>query len=331
VVGALVATVLALAHTAPALAQNAEADRAAAGEAYQNGQARYHQRDYEGAANWFEMADRLAPASLAIQNAIHAHNAAGGAEHAARAATLALRLQSRYPDDPNSVELARTTLARLASDLARVTVACGQCTVEIDGHVQSGAEVFVAPGHHTVTARFHDRGTGRQEFDAEAGSTQTITIAEPEGPTPGTTITPEGGGNGAAGSSGETGSHDGEVAHPRNEGPRVLSPAFFVVGAVLTVGLGVGAALSWVDATHLGSDLITMASMTHMPNPALESQTNGAELRTTVLDVATGVVGAATLVTGVFFTRWTSPRRERASLTPWVARGVAGLGVGGTF
>src|ERR1700722_13958311 len=70
-----------------------------AADAYDKGSVAVLHRDYAAAADWFELANRLAPHPLALQSAISAHEEAG-VFHLARAATLALTLETAGADDP---------------------------------------------------------------------------------------------------------------------------------------------------------------------------------------------------------------------------------------
>src|SRR5262245_34159669 len=92
-------------------AQNEARDRQAAAEAYDKGTSAYVAQDYEGAAQWFETANRLSPAAPALIQAARAHQQAG---HLTRAATLALQLVQTYPDDSNATTIGEGLLTELA-------------------------------------------------------------------------------------------------------------------------------------------------------------------------------------------------------------------------
>lgn len=85
-------------HT-PALAQDAR-QRQAAAEAYDRGTAAYLDGEFTEAAQWFETANRMAPAAPALMQAIRSHQRAGEPDNFTRAATLALRLSQEYAEDP---------------------------------------------------------------------------------------------------------------------------------------------------------------------------------------------------------------------------------------
>jgi outer membrane protein assembly factor BamD (BamD/ComL family) len=67
----------------------AQGSRSAAAEAYDRGTAAYLDGSYEKAAQWFETANRLAPAAPALMQAVRAHHKAGSA---LKASSLALQL-----------------------------------------------------------------------------------------------------------------------------------------------------------------------------------------------------------------------------------------------
>jgi hypothetical protein len=307
------------------------ADRQAAAEAYDNGTRRYLQRDYAGAANWFETANRMAPSSLALSNAVRAHQQAGGAEHLARAATLALRLQSQYPSDAQAQRLAQRTLQQAAGSALRVTVNCNSCEIEADGAVQQGNEFFVTPGTHRIVGHWSAHRTRESNVEGSAGQTQTVTIEEPPMPVDTAQNAQNGATDSSASGGGTTSSSTQAVSAPARGG---VSPFFFVGGLVVTAALGGVAIWSWIDATRQGNDLITYAMTNHTRNPMLEQSVASAETRTLALDIATGAVGAVSLglLIATLVTR-PSARTERhvsVSASPGI-NGYTGLTVSGAF
>jgi hypothetical protein len=314
--------------TAPAPGPGADEvqDRRAAAEAYDNGTSHYLRRDFATAANWFEAADRLAPSPLALQSAIRAHREAGGGDHFARAATLALRLQARYPDNARAVQVATRTLQALGSRLVRVTVRCQGCDVEVDSVLQATPDFFVTPGRHTLLAHWSEGRTREQTIEAAAGSTETVALEAPPLPerapppaTPSPMPTPT----------------PAPILVPppsqRDVAPAPgISPVVFAGGVAATAVLGGLTLASWLDALDGGRQLLQNAERTHTRDVMREQAVQSAEDRTTALLVATGVVGAATVVTGVFFTRWGG--RTRVALAPATdGRGSVGLSLGGRF
>src|SRR5262249_36877416 len=143
-----------------ARAQPDGADVAAAARAYEEGMRAQLRRDYAQAASLFELADRSAPSAAALRSAIRNHEAAG---NVARALTLAVRADRRYPTAADTHKAADSVLARLAPSCAAVTVRCSPgCAVLVDGRVAaetaSEHELYLAPGEHALVASW---GEGR--------------------------------------------------------------------------------------------------------------------------------------------------------------------------
>src|SRR3954462_14883280 len=95
-IGGLVAAIWVAALPAFAQPQSDARQRQAAAEAYDQGTAAYLSGDYEKAAEWFKTANRMSPAAPALIQAARAHQQAG---HQSRAATLALRIVTEYPNE----------------------------------------------------------------------------------------------------------------------------------------------------------------------------------------------------------------------------------------
>lgn len=313
-------------------------DRQAAAEAYDRGRAAFLARDYERAAEWFETADRLAPAELALEAAVRANQRAG---RTARSATLALALQQRYPGDTNAQELAASVLRQTAPRLGRVAVACNtRCQAELDGALQVSTTFFVEPGRHAVVVHFR---TGRVErsVDAIAGREQRIEVQAPPD-------TGRGGGRDRGGDGGprdasslegldlnDDGEEDGEADGRRrrrrdddeDEGGGLPSPVFWI-SAATTVGLGAALVWSGLD-TQSGADEYESLVEDYETGRGTRSAAEAAledgrdrEMRTNLLIGATAVVGAATVVFAVL-TDWGGAddgddrraRRDRARAT----------------
>ena len=163
----------------------------------------------------------------------------------------------------------------------------------------------------------------------------------------------------STGETGETGETGGETGHTGGTGetggtPPVgsvdqevggLSPAFFISGLVLTIAAGAVATWSWFD-TLAAADAWEMQVHTMGDTPTTRNgleDGRSRELRTTLLDVATGVLGVTTVVL-LFFTNWGGLAEEEApaaepsdtvairslGLAP-LADGGFVLGVGGDF
>ncbi|MCA9604956.1 MAG: hypothetical protein KC619_05155 [Myxococcales bacterium] len=259
-------------------------DRQSAAEAYDRGTAAYLAEDFEGAAQWFETAHRLAPAAAALVQATRSYQRAGNDQ---RAATLALRLQTLYPEDP----AARTTAERAlqaARRFLRVDVACdGDCTIEVGGAIMGHTSFFLAPdADHEVTAEF---ATGRVHQNARGAAGETVSLSfeappapEPEpdpdpvplgDPTPAPQVEPSDGGGGG------------------------VPLAVTITALVVTAGLGGVLIWSGVDALD--------GVPAYEANPTMEGLNDGRsrEERTNWLIAGTAVAGAATVIL-MIFTDW---------------------------
>ncbi len=253
-------------------------DLRSAAEAYDQATRRYIRRDFAAAANWFEAADRLAPSVLALMGAIRAHRQITGVEHAVRASTLALRLQTRFASDARAVALAQRTLAELATQVGRIHVQCEQCELEVDGVIQRTDEFFIAPGVHHMRFRWPD-ATRERDIEVASGTDTSETEARPA-PAP-------------------------APLPPPPPLPFRFHPAVPIATAFVGVGLGVGAGVSWSDALNRANGLLAAAA-NGTATPQAERAVYAAEDRTTGLLVGAIVVGAFT-VGAAIFTRWRAP------------------------
>lgn len=294
VVGVLAATLL---GAAPSAAQGAASEPGAdnlraAANAYDKGTARYALHDYASAADWFELADRLAPDVAALQSAIRAHREAGAPAHLARGATLALALRARYPNDRASVRLADEVIATAAPSMARVTVRCEDCRIEIDGVPEPGRDVFVTPGDHRLVAHLAGGRETSIALDARAGKTELVDAAAAS-----SDVAPA-----AAVATTVPGSESRPTVREPSRG---LSPAFAIGGAVLTAALAGATAVSWFgDALPEGRRLVRDARATHRPDPDQQDRVSAAETRTSILLGASAATAVATIVLSLVFTRW---------------------------
>ena len=300
---ALLAIVVSLQWTQAALAQpqSDARQRQAAAEAYDQGTAAYLSGDYEKAAEWFETANRMSPATPALIQAARAHQQAG---HLARAATLALRLTQEHGDDPSAVQFGQGLLDKLASQFVRVEVTCEGCNLDLDGALQEGLAFFVEAGiSHTVTASF-ETGERKAEVEGQAGETKNLEFRAP----PPSALPPGGEG-------GEDGSGGAGAAHPKP-----LRPIYTIIGASVTGALLIASIISTVDmnagvspyegAVRSYNSCVDKNMPTATCNKLYQTAKDkldagqGKETRSTVLWVATGVTAAATGVIALLLTDW---------------------------
>jgi len=306
----------------PAKADDKEKDIAAAANAFARAQRAEVTGDHDRAAEFYELADSIAPTPEALRAALRARLAAG---QRAIAASHAETLLERYPDDSQSKALAEQTLSDMAKDLGRYQVNCEpvECSVLVDRQAV-GTEarvkhiVYVEPGSHEVSAAFGQRRAAPQKIDAAAGEKKELTFHEPP-PEPKT----ETGNGGEGGVSAATG------FDTANAPPTGISPAFFATGASLTLALGLVSVWSGLDVLKKHDKYET--------NQTEAGYQDGLdrERRTNILFAATGVA-AVTTVTLAFFTNWSGGEQTKeqpptARLGVRTASNGFMLGVDGSF
>jgi hypothetical protein len=166
---------------APVSAQD-QADVQGAARAFSEGQNAQLRGENARAAEFFELADRLAPSAAALRSAIRTRRAAG--QHA-EAATLALRAFERYASDAEVRRVAEEAMGE-APRLARLRISCtgGPCGLTIDGRALVMAaverlEVFVNPGPHVLRATWEAGGETQQNVDAQVGGDVSLELAPP--------------------------------------------------------------------------------------------------------------------------------------------------------
>ena len=291
-----------------AAAQSDARQRQAAAEAYDRGTAAYLGSEYSRAAQWFETANRMAPAAPALMQAVRAHQRA---ENFPRAATLALRLSESYGDEPAAAEYSQSVLSELSNQYLRVDVLCdADCRVDLDGKLQEFHSFFLEPGsNHTVTANF-DTGERTAEITGDAGESRTLEFEAPP-PPPEPDIAPEGNGDGV-----------GRVGlGPDDLEKKPLPPVITYIGAGLTGALLAGSILSMLDMNSAVDDYETAvaewrdcqddqtdcdpAALRTVAEQKLEDGLSK-ETRTFILWVATGAIAATTAVIAAFLTDWSS-------------------------
>lgn len=298
---ALAGLTLFVAQTASA--QDAR-QRAAAAEAYDRGTTDYMTGNYAEAARWFETAHRMAPQPAALMQAIRAHQKA---ENVARAATLALTLQTDYPGEAQAVQYAEQILSESAPNLFRVEVECSACEIDLDEAVQQGRSFYVEPDtHHSIVVHF---STGDVTRDVSGGAGEEITI-EVSAPAARIEVT-------------EDPASDGQT--PTEGASEGLPPVVTFVGAGVTGVLLVATIISAVDM-YAGVDEYKKAAKAGDPKAQeLYDEARG-QTRTNVL---IGITAASAIATGVIafaLTDWSSDEEAdtHAAVVP-TADGVMGF------
>lgn len=260
-------------------------DVAAAAEAFGTAQRAELGNDHARAADFYELADSLAPSKEALRSA--AKNRFVAKEHAA-AASLALALERRYPNDTKSLAVAKRILDEARPNLAEVELRCDKpCVVSANGRAMTDVRglthrFFVNPGPATLVASFEDGTSTDAKANGVAGETLEVRLEQPE-PEPV-----------SARLVGYEPTDDVED-DPRSQGVRRLPPGYFIAGAVVTIASATALTWSGFDVLAQNDD--------YEQDPTRERLDTGrrGELRTNVLigttvgfAVVTGVLGAFT-------------------------------------
>lgn len=331
--------------------------RQAAADAFDRGTAAFLAHDYAAAAQWFETANRMAPAQPAILWAVKAHARAGDT---LRAATLALRLREMYGEADHATARAIDPILESADRRqVRVDVTCDGCTVELDGTLQESKSFYLEPGAaHAVIAHF-ETGDATQSVTGAAGDHRALAFTAPaaapdanpqttnhgwpatarrtSGSEPPPPAWPhrggEPGGDGQAGPEGNAGPQ-GEAAPGATPargdgggGGGGISPVVFGIGAGLTAVAG--GILIW-SAIDMYAGVGAYNAM-----PTLEAYDAGhaTEIRTMVLEGVTGGLAAVTILLAIF-TNWGGGgggHADHTAVAPLVFPGGAGAAASGTF
>lgn len=163
-------------------AQSDQADVQAAARAFAEAQRAQLRGDPAQAARMYELADSIAAAPEALRSAIRSHREAG---QPARAATLARAAERRYPDDPETSELATEVLAEFGPALTELSLHCDEpCAVVCDDQAVATTsarhlEFFVAPGEHAIRARFDADRELRRRITAQPGQRLELAFMAP--------------------------------------------------------------------------------------------------------------------------------------------------------
>lgn len=298
-------------------APEARGEIAAAARAFQDGQKAQLRGEHARAAELFELADALAPAPEALRSAIRNYDAAG---QPARAASLALRAQARYPDDPATLRTAEELLVRRGPELARLRVRCAApCSLLVDGEATAlepadDVDVFVPPGARVLEARFGAGSAVEHAVVLGAGEVRELSLAAPASapapvepsararvpsrPVPARAVL-------------ASDASDPSRARAADDGG--LAPWVFITASALTATAGAAALVSGLDSLDKRD--------AYEADPTRERYERGvdSERRTNALLLATGGLALTSLVL-LAFTDWDGGPDERAarraSLTP---------------
>lgn len=294
-------------------------DAARAGELYEQAMQAVAAEDYARAAPLFAEADRLAPAPVALTSAL---NAALRADDAALGMELVERAAARPAppagSDPTSDHAAAAAAVRqrFEARVGCVRAAPGAVLVTTDGAVPAGRSLWLPKGEQRVTVR---RGAREVEVSVRVvprgPADGPCTVVEPPAEPvagPGAPLAPP-----APASTGAPAAPD-----TQGDAPSGLHPAFFGVGAGVTVALAAGLVASGVDTLAKHRAFVDSGEGADAGRAA-QTRTNG---------LLVGTLGAAvgTVVLGVF-TRWSGGTAESEAQAARVAPFFLGTSGGGAF
>ena len=294
-------TVLAL-HGAVASAQPAGEAKELARSAYARGVSALEHSDYATAAHEFLRADEALPSSVAKKSALDAAVRTDDANLAARV----LNRTAPLHDDVAFAGPRRDLEERLGPKLARLRFECRAttCAVTLDGtRIAEKDTIWLTVGRHVASTNV-DGVASERAIDAVAGKLDTLTLAPPAAPAPPPPPPP---------------------LAPPPPASKGISPVWFWASAGVTVVVGGIATWSTIDLLSKHSDFTdgSCASVGSAGCKSISRDGRSADTRTVILLGATGVLAAATAVTGLFFVRW---HDQRVGLAPVPGGGAVSLG-----
>lgn len=262
--------------------------RNAAHAAYERAIKAHERGDFASAAREFARADRLIPNDSVLKDAIgealRADDAPFGAMLVARSA--------RSPDNAALQAVAAKANEAFRGRAGRIEIECASCKAELDGSSPDpDADRWLTVGPHVVvlTEEAHPDYRDEHRIDVSPLETTRVRFVPPPAraiarpalqPAPAPPAAPH-------------------VA------PGGISPAWFWLGAGLTVALAGATTLSGLDVSSRRRDFSDQgcARVGSDTCDAVASDGRGAVTRTNVLLGATALLGAATVAT-VFLVRW---------------------------
>jgi hypothetical protein len=288
-----VCSIVALSAAAVVPAAVAAQDVTAAAKAFSAGQQAELAREWDRAAEFYELADRIAPSPQALRSSAKSHLAAGDQ---AAAATQAEELLRRYPEEAASTALAAGILQQTVTHLSRWDIACSPaCTLAIDAGAvvtepRASHVIYANPGDHRIEAFFSANRSSVTSVTGTEGGRKEIAfqppaVASPPKPaeTPATAL-------------GAT--DQARPAEADSVAPSGLSPAVAFVGIGITAVLGGLTIWSGLDTLSARDEYVAK------PTQRAYDDGVGLERRTNLFIGATAVAGAATLGIALFATRW---------------------------
>lgn len=276
---------------------SAQSTNALAKEAYDRGTKAHERGDFKKAAEEFAKADALAPSPVALQAAL---DAAVEADDPVLGAEL-LDRSKRAPAKGALSSSIDAATKKLGGRAGRVKVMCpanAQCSSTIDGVVFDGAKgTWTKSGTHALTIKV-DGASDTRTIEVH-GAEQLEVMAAANGGGAAPTVAPPAAAAATAPASSVTVAPDDDKRPP-------LSPVVFWVGVGVTVVLGGATTLFALRASNRHSDFEDAGCGKLSTASCSDIKDNGenAQRLANIGFVATGLVGAATIVAGAFFTDW---------------------------
>ena len=254
-------------------------DIAAAARAYSAGQAAELRREFEVAAQSYELAHEVSPNPAALRSACRTRLLGG---QKARAANHALEIQESFPNAQAEVAFAAQVLRRVQGDVARIAVTCASaCTIVVDRRAVRTSPrhrhtLFVEPGERSIAAAL-DGNVVLQTVNASRGEPIELTFRPAPEPPPAV-----------------------PMAVDSDASSRGLSPWFLAGAAAVSAGLIGASTWAVLDAND--------ASDAYARDPALVSPSDVSDrgTRARVLVVASGVALAGTIALAALGIDWSS-------------------------
>jgi tetratricopeptide (TPR) repeat protein len=276
----------------PARAEPSERDRKAAQASFQEAQKAFKAGDFRHAAEKFDEAYKRAPHHAPLWNAGRAWHRAGEIKRAANIYAKYLREAPPKAPDRNRAIVA---LKEVQAKLGRIDVhATDVGEVTVDGEPFEGEGVYVVPGAHVVEGKTTNDAHESVRIPQSVAAGETVSVAlVPPSPPPAPAPAPAA--PVAVLIPATVPAQPGAAARSSSG----ISPAFFVVGSVLTLAAGGVTVWSGLDVSKK-KDAYLGGAQTQEKYDAGKA----AELRTNVLLGVTGGLALLTAITGLFLVDW---------------------------
>ena len=301
--GAVVPLVLSLSGLAAAQ----EDQRGDAAQSFDEGVRAYERAAYEQAARAFMRADELAPADVALGNALQAGRRAGSWLLVVEAAERAI---SREATSPDLATKGRRALAEASAHLAKLELDCepAPCSLRMDAAPAKRDALFVLPGTHVLEASGAGSAASEQRVSFAAGAAYRVLLhlTRPGDAPKQSSVTSEK-------TRAAPGEGNGKPDVRRDARP--LHPAFFYAAAGVTVALVGVTTWSGLDALSAKNDL------PDRPTKAEVASVQSKVRRTDFLVAGSALAAAATAYIGIALVDF-SGGRAQATLSP-LERSVA--------